>query len=118
MSARLPQARKIIRLEECSLNLQAGFRGNQPVVACGLVFFDGGTSTAPVQFLQIDRLMKSLGDANAFVEAANESVAHQIRDDILASDGHIVDAVNRVFGASTQQAAARFHQLMGNRQRK
>lgn len=81
------------------------------MVACGLVYSQSVTTPAPVHFIQIDRLMKSLAEANKFVEAANESTGKTIRDEILASDGHILDAFNRVFGASAQQAAARFHQL-------
>lgn len=105
--------RKIIQLDDCRLNLQSGIRGGAPVVACALIY---GTSL--IHYLQIDRLMSSLDEAHQFVEAADEITGREVHDEILSSHGSIVDAINRVFGASSEQAAARFHQLVGNRHRK
>lgn len=105
---------KLIRLDDCKLNIQPGMRGGRPVVACALIF-----GTQLIHYLQIDRQMSSLADAKAFVEAADENTGRQLRDELLATDGHIIDGINRIFGASSQQAAARYQQqMLGNRQRK
>ena len=97
----------IIQLDDCRLSVQAGLRGNQPVVACGIVY----TSAAPLHFIQIDRPMDSLDAAMAYVEAIDESIAREIYAELVASDGHVIEAFNRVFSASAQQAATRIHQL-------
>lgn len=104
--------RKVIQLEQYKLNLQTGIRDGAPVVACALIY---GTSL--IHYLQIDRLMGSLNEAQQFVEAADENTGREILGKILADHGHIVDGINRIFGASSQQAAVRFHQLVGNRQK-
>lgn len=101
--------RKVIQLEEYKLNLQAGIRDGAPVVACALIY---GTSL--IHYLQIDRFMSSLDEAKQFVEAADVNIGREILGQILADHGHIVDGISRVFGASSQQAAVRFHQLEGH----
>ena len=105
--------KKVIQLDECKLNLQPGIRDGAPVVACALIY---GTSL--IHYLQIDRLMSSLDDAQQFVEAADENTGRELLGEILAVHGHIVDGINRIFGASSQQAAVRYHQLVGNRPKK
>ncbi|WP_147200848.1 hypothetical protein [Pantoea sp. CCBC3-3-1] len=92
------------------MHLQTGLRNGCPVVACALNY--GGSS--PVHFIQIDRRMSSLSEAHDFVNAANQFTGQQIRNEIIASHGPIVDAISKVFGASTQEAAARYRQLLAN----
>ncbi|MEE9647984.1 hypothetical protein [Enterobacter soli] len=99
--------KKTIPVDGCRLNVQAGMRDGRPVVVCGLIF----DSAAPLHFLQIDRPMESLEAAIAYIDMIDDTLARQIQQEILATDGHIIDAVNRVFGASEQQAALRIHQL-------
>lgn len=106
----------IIQLDDCKLNAQAGLRGNQPVVACGLIYSQG----SPLHYIQIDRPMDSLDAAKAYVEAIDLNIAREIYAEMMASDGHVIEAFNRVFSASAQQAATRIHQLdaAANRGRK
>lgn len=105
--------KKVIQLDDCKLNLQSGMREGAPVVACALVY---GTSL--IHYLQIDRLMSSLDEAQQFVEAADANSGRALLGEILAEHGQIVDDINRIFGASSEQAAVRFHQLVGNRHKK
>lgn len=104
---------KVLVVDGIKVHLRSGVRDGRAVVACTLIFPSG----APIRDMTLDKLMANPQEAAQFVEAADEHTAQQIVNDIQRSEGHIIEAINRVFSAPASQVATRVHQLERRRTR-
>lgn len=89
------------------VRLQDGIRAGQPVVAIVLLY----GPESPIHYFQVDKPMLSASAAAELVSSANNATAQQLVDEILRTEGALISSVNRVFGASDNEAAIAYAKL-------